>query len=197
MNNLDQAILKAATAMLQKFNNRLNKTQRENEATLSDWASYLAIEKGYKVSQIGFALGELMKKSPTFMPSAYEIEGQLIPKEESVADSAPVIANELLEFFRLHHYDLEEKYLSTLTTEARAVFELIGDSRVYRNSENPETAKAQLERYIKGLLAQKKNRAVNQRLESIGIDVPGRVLEFPKPEMQTMDYSNFLPEVNS
>lgn len=190
MSNLNDAILKAATAMLQKFNNRLNKNQRESESNLSDWASYLAIEKGYKVSQIGFALSELMKSGLTFMPSAYEIEAQLIPNEISIADKAAVIVSELMTFFRLHHHDLENKYIHTLSNDSLNILRSIQDSRIYRDSENFETSKAQLERFIKGVLASKTSNIKNESLERIGINT-GKTLNF-----RTMDFSSYLPEVN-
>lgn len=185
MSNLNNAILKATTSMLQKFNNRLNKSQRESEQVMHDWATYLAIEKNFTVAQVGCALSSLMSKGPKFMPSAYEIEAELLPTQEKKEDLAPVIANEIITLIRSYHSDLEDNMLEKASPDARLVFLAIGNTSDIRTSENFETTKAQLERMIKGVLASKESRFKKQKLESIGL---GKVLE-----MRTMDYSNYLP----
>lgn len=188
MSELNLTIIKAASAMLMKFNNNLNKSQRESEETLTQWAEYLALDKKFTVTQIGFALAQLMGKNTKFMPSAYEIEACLIPVEDSKEDLAPIIVNEIIRAIRLHPYDLESRMFPTLSAEANAVIEANGGTRSIRDSDNFETMKAQLERLAKGVLASRDSNKKNAKLESVGI-----VLEMKRPEMKLMDYSSFLP----
>lgn len=191
MSQLNDAVIKATTAMLIKFNNRLNKSQRESEAILRDWASYLAIERKFTVSQIGHALSSIMSKGVTFMPSAYEIEAELRPATESHQDKAPQVAIEILNAIRTYGPHAEVEMLEKVSEEARLTLLAIGYTGDIRNSENYETTKAQIERLARGVLASREALSKNSKLESIGIET-GKVLNLRKPEFKTVDYSGFL-----
>lgn len=192
MSELNDAILKASRSMLQKFNNRFNKSQRESEEVLSDWAGYLAIEKGYTVNQIGYALAALMQKGARFMPSAYEIESELTPPKEKKEDLAPIIVKEIIQLIRSWHPDLEHRMIEQASDDAKLVFQAIGNTADLRNSESFEIMSAQVERLVKGVLASKDVFAKNTKLESLGINT-GRVLSFPNQEFHSLDFSGFLP----
>jgi hypothetical protein len=191
MNELQGAIKDAVTAMLIKFNNRLSKNQMETESKLADWAEFLAFEKGFTVNQVKFALTQLTQTNKTFMPSAYEIADALSVKHESIDHKAPLIVLEILQAVKLFGQYDELKMIETLSEDARLTLSAIGGTSDIRNSDhdNIGTTKAQLERAVKGVLATKSNNIKNNNLERIGINVPGKILEF-----RTMDYSNFLPE---
>lgn len=192
MSELNNAVLKASTSMLQKFNNRFNKSQRESEQVLSDWAEYLTIEKGFTVSQIGFALGLLMQKGARFMPSAYEIEAELLPSVENKEDMAPLIANEIISAIRLFGPHKELELLESVSENAKLTVMAFGGTTSIRNApeESLGMTRAQIERVAKGVLASKTNDTKNEKLERLGIST-GKVLNF-----KTMDFSNYLPEVN-
>jgi hypothetical protein len=186
MSELNQTIVKAAHAMLMKFNNRFSKNQRETESTLFDWAEHLAIEKRFTVTQIGFALSELTKQGRTFMPNAYEIAEVLTPKTETKEEAAPVIVAEMIKLIRAYGKYDEARMFMAASPEAKLAFRALGDTSDIRNSENFETTKAQLERLVKGVLAAKSNQSQMDQLQRIGIHVP-------KEQLQKLDYSGFLP----
>lgn len=194
MNELQTAVKDAITAMLIKFNNRLSKSQMEPESKLADWAEFLAFERGYTVNQVKFALTELTKGNRPFMPSAYEIADALTAKEDKKEDLAPLIVNEIIQAIQCYGQYDEERMIQSVSEDARLVLRKLGNTTDIRNADidNLGTTKAQLRDFVKGVLAAKANDAKATKLESIGID-SGRVLDFKKVEMRTMDYSNFLP----
>lgn len=191
MNNLNDAVIKAATAMLIKFNNRLNKSQRENEAILKDWATYLAIERKFTVTQIGHALNSIMRKGVTFMPSAYEIEAELKPKFESSEDRAALVADEIIRYAQAFGYMQTEKAFNDMSEDARIAAGSPSFLLEVCNTPGDDltTLKAQIRRRAKAAFERTQITQDNQKLAQIGIVIPFNALE-----LRQMEYAGFLPE---
>ena len=151
--------------------------------------AYAKALMNYSPKQIVFAFNQVILSGSAFFPSLAEVLKHLRPQEEKKEDLAPIIANEIISFVRLHHFDLEKNYLHTLSETAQAVISANGGTKSIRDSENPETMKAQLERLIRGVIASKESGAKNIQLEKIGIMAPKLNTVF-----QTLDYSEFHRE---
>jgi hypothetical protein len=136
------------------------------DSDIETYAEVLSVEFEFK--QITTALSYHMKSGGIFFPSCGEIFSILSAKDLSPQERSPLIAKEIIQFLRTHHFDLEQDYLHTLSDDAREVFLAIGNSSDLRNSENFEVMNAQLERFIKGFLAVKGNHQKNDRLVQIG-----------------------------
>jgi hypothetical protein len=88
-------------------------------------------------------------------------------------DQAPMIANEIISFVKMHHFDLEHRYLDTLSPLAREVIQSLGSTQDIRDSENFEIMKAQLERSVKSVIAAKEYSSKVLQLNKIGIKFDG------------------------
>ena len=191
MNELNDAVKLAMTAMLIKFNNRLSKNQMEPESKLADWADFLAFEKKFTVSQVAHALASLVSENTKFMPSAYEIADALKPKQDTSEEIGNFVANEVIQKvidLGYHRLNLVYEQLSTISQLA------IGENRYIlteiANSDMDQlpTIRAQLRNMAKSAAEMAKSEKKNAQLEKIGI-----VLDMKKPEMKRMDFQNFLP----
>jgi hypothetical protein len=131
------------------------------------------LSENFEFKQVTWALSQLIKKGSPFFPSCGEIFSMLKVPEERKEDQAPIIANEIISFVKLHHFDLEYKYLDTLSPLAREVIQSIGGTQDIRNSENFEIMKAQLERSVKSVIAAKEYSSKVLQLNKIGIKFDG------------------------
>lgn len=196
MSELNAAILKAMTAMLIKFNNRLSKFQREDESVLSDWAEYLAFERKFTVSQVAVALESLMNANTKFMPSAYEIADSLKPKDVSSDDIGNFVANEVIQkVIEYGIYRLDKAFEALSDVSKQTIGENTYLLREIANSDedNLPSIRAQIRGLAKGAAESHKNEKHNDKLAKIGIDTKN-VISFKRPEFQSLDFSNFLPE---
>lgn len=171
------AIKHAIFEMGLKFN------QEPSDAKITAYAKDLM---DYTPEQITFAFRQVIKSGSDFFPSLARIISHLTPDAEKKEDRAPIIAREVVTLIRSWHPDLEDKMRELASPDALLVFQAIGNTMDLRNSETYEIMNAQVERFVKGVLAAKTNNIKNERLERLGINT-GKVLEF-----RTMDYSNFL-----
>lgn len=160
------------------------KQQQPTEQMVNAYAKALL---NYTPQQITYAFNQVILSGSAFFPSLAEVLKHLRPQEEKKEDLAPIIANEIISFVRLHHFDLEKNYFHTLSETAQAVIEANGGTKSIRDSDNPETMKAQLERLVKGVLASKTTEVKNKQLEKIGIVIP-----INRPGVKALDYSAFL-----
>ena len=174
---------------LKKFRGCFN--QKPSDEDLETYAELLSAKFEFK--QVTWAMTQFVENGSTFFPSCGELFSMLKPAEQKKEDKAPLIANEIIQFIRLHSFDLEHNYLHTLSPDALAVVYANGGTRSIRDSENFETMKAQLERLAKGVIANRDAENKNESLQRIGIDVAGKVLPMKKPELRTMDFSGYLP----
>lgn len=195
MSELNQAIKEAMTAMLIKFNSRLNKSQRESEATLADWATYLAFERKFKVAQVAVALESLMSKNTRFMPSAYEIADELKPKDVTSEDIGNFIANEVIQKasskWGIHRLD---KAFEDLSDPAKAV---IKDHRYLLreicngNDDDLKIIRAQIRNLAKATAEAYKAERHNKKLGAAGIDT-SNVLSMKRDDFKKLDFSNYI-----
>lgn len=197
MSNLNNAVRKAMTEMLKKFNNRLSKNQMEPESKLGDWADFLAFEKGFTVNQVMFALNELTRTNKAFMPSAYEIAAALSVKEVSKDEKANAVVAELFQAIKDFSQYSESEMVEALSEDAGLTLLAMGGTSELRNTpiDNIGTTRAQLRDLAKSVIASKDNATKAAKLERIGINT-GIVLDFKKPRHQPMmaDFSGYLPE---
>lgn len=164
--------------------------QQPNDDKITAYANALM---NYEPKQIIFAFKKVIDSGSAFFPSLAEILKHLRPAENTKEDKAPIIVNEIIQFIRLHPFDLEKNHTHTLSTEALEVIIANGGTRAIRDSENFETMKAQLERLAKGVIANRDAGIKNEALQKIGIDTMGKILPMNKPEFRTIDYSGYLP----
>lgn len=165
--------------------------QQPNDDKINAYAKAL---KNYSPKQITHAFNQVILSGSAFFPSLAEILTHLRPPNEKKEDIAPLICAEILEAIKLFSSYDEVRMNEHLSESARLVLKMLGGTSEIRNApaENIGTTKAQLTKLASSVLAKKDADAKNAKLESIGINT-GRVLDFPKQEMKTMDYSNFLP----
>lgn len=133
MNQVETVTHKAILQMLKRFNNGLSKHQMESEEKLSQWAEYLQTKR-FTVEEVGKALAQI--GSTAFMPSSFEIASKIKEMRSPKVNTA-LLENEIVEFVRLHSYDLEGNYFHTLSEAARKVINSMGGTREIRNS-NPD-----------------------------------------------------------
>ena len=160
MNDAHRVLVKAAI-----FEMGLLFNQSPSDEKIKAYAKAL---ENYSPTQITYAFKQVILSGSAFFPSLAEILKHLRPDMQKKEDLSPLIAKEIIQFLRTHHFDLEQDYLHTLSPDAREVFLAIGNSSDLRNSENFEVMNAQLERFIKGFLAVKGNHQKNDRLVQIG-----------------------------
>lgn len=160
--------------------------------------AYAKALQNYTPKQITHAFNQVILSGSAFFPSLAEILTHLRPPTEKKEDLAPLICAEILEAIKnFSSYD-EIKMDEHLSENARQVLRMLGGSAEIRNApfENLGTTKAQLTKLASSVLAKKEADAKLSKLESIGITT-GRVLDFPKQELRTMDFSGFLPEAKN
>jgi hypothetical protein len=141
----------------------------------------------YTPEQVTYAFRQVINSGSAFFPSLAEILKHLRPPEERKEDIAPVVVAEMIQLIRAYGKYDESRMMMAASHHAKLAFKALGDTSDIRNSENFETTKAQLERLVKGVLAAKDNKSTMDRLERIGISGP-------KPDMQKLDFSGFLPD---
>jgi hypothetical protein len=163
--------------------------QMPNDEKISAYAKAL---ENYEPRQIVFAFRQVIKSGSAFFPSLAEILKHLQPAKELVQDQAPAIATEIMQLLRWYGPHDEANMIKNASGEAKLVFQALGFTGDIRNSENPDTVRAQLERLARSVLSRKTANDKNAALEKIGIDT-GKVLKLQKPEFKTVDYSGFLP----
>lgn len=148
----------------------------------------------YEPHQITFAFRQVINSGSSFFPSLAEILKHLRPPETRKEDLAPVIVNEMLQAIRYYGQYDEERMKASVSENARLAFDALGNTMDIRLSENIETTKAQLERLVKGVLANKDASYKTEQLAQIGIG-SAKVISLPnKTTMKGLDYSNFLPD---
>jgi hypothetical protein len=127
----------------------------------------------YTPEQVTYAFRQVINSGSAFFPSISEILKHLRPAEQKKEDQAPMIANEIISFVKMHHFDLEHRYLDTLSPLAREVIQSLGSTQDIRDSENFEIMKAQLERSVKSVIAAKEYSSKVLQLNKIGIKFDG------------------------
>jgi hypothetical protein len=168
--------------------------QEPSDAKITVYAKDLM---NYTPEQVAFAFRQVINSGSSFFPSMAEILKHLRPAEDKREDRAPLLVKEIVQLIRSWHPHLEAQMLEHASPDARLVFKAIGNTADIRDSESFEIMNAQVERFVKGVLAAKESDAKNEKLQSIGIQAPGQVLGFPKKEMKSVNFQNFLDEVKS
>ena len=156
--------------------------QQPSDEKITAYANALI---NYRPEQIIYAFNQIILSGSAFFPSLAEILKHLRPESEKKEDRAPIIVAEMLQLIRsFGQYD-EARMFESASEDAKLAFKHLGPTQDIRLSENIETTKAQLERLVKGVLAQKEHSGKILQLHKIGITTER------KKEMQIVDYSEF------
>lgn len=150
--------------------------------------AYAKALMNYEPNQIIFAFKQVIHSGSAFFPSLAEILKHLKPATESNQDKAPQVATEILNALRTFGPHDEGRMFESVSDEAKLVLRAIGYTGDYRNSENIETVRAQIERLARGVLSSRDAEQKNQALEKIGINTEN-VLKLSKPGMKKIDFS--------
>ena len=156
--------------------------------------AYAKALQNYSPKQITFAFNQVILSGSAFFPSLAEILTHLRPPVEKKEDQAPLIAAEILNAIHsFSSYD-EVRMDQHHSENARLVLKMLGGTSEIRNApaDNLGTTKAQLVKLAVSVLSSRDANAKTKKLETIGIN-DGRVLDFPKQELRTVDFSGYLP----
>lgn len=151
--------------------------------------AYARALQNYTPGQVTFAFNQIILSGSAFFPSLAEILKFLRPQTEKKEDLAPVIVAEMIRAIRAYGKWDEARMLTTVSEDARQVFQALGNTTDIRNSDNIEITKAQLERLAKGVFAARENAKINTGLEKVGIN--GNVLHLKTSGMRGLSFNEF------
>lgn len=160
---------KSIMAMLVKFNSLFSRHQRESEETLLVWSGYLA-SRNFTVKQVGFALAELVKGGPVFMPSAHEIVGVLIPAVMPKEYRAETIATEIHEAIMDTSSGSKVNFPDGMAADTKATVDALGGYRVLKESDfSKDWNRSRLVKGAMAVLTANEANTRNAKLKSQGI----------------------------
>lgn len=185
-NNKKLAIKSAIYQMGLRFNQEPSKEKIE---------AYANDLMGYTPEQITFAFRQVIASGTDFFPSMAAILKHLQPKEVTSQDVGNEVANELIEKileFGRYKQGLSEALspvAQKILEENRYLFLEILDSEKHQ----VPSIRAQIRDLVKAKTEGKKAASYNEKLAKIGIEKTN-VIGFKRPDLQTIDFSGYLPE---
>lgn len=170
-----------------------SKPSQPTEAQINAYARAL---QNYTPKQVTHAFNQvILVDSQAHFPSLAELLGHLRPKEVTSREIGNQVANEVIQkVIDFGFYRLTEAFeaLSDMSKKTIGGNRYILNEIANSDKDQLTSIRAQIRDMAAAASEQYKADKANAKLESIGITA-GRVLDFPKSEFKTIDYSNFLP----